>query len=633
MTEPHYSARELADLPGMPGTERGVQRKAEREEWPGRKRAGGKATEYPYSALPAPLQMALARAAKVGFEPAAEAAEAADRRTYNSEDLWNYWAHRTNKLKNEGKRRLDVVLAVEALRRAGLSETAARKEVAAQGPDSYRSVIRYCTAVVGYRRGDWLPVLTPGYTGRLVCAEMDVRAWDFFKADYLRKATTGAPTAESCVERLKRAGEAQGFPVPTLKTLMRRIKREIPPNLIVLLREGGDAYEAARPAQERDRTVFHALEAVNGDGYQFSLYCRFESGEVCRPKTWFWQDLYSGKFLAWRTDVSENKDMIRLSIADLIAEYGIPNHFWIDNTRAAANKDVTGGVKNRYRFKVKDDEPLGMIPSIGAQVHWATPGHGQAKPVERAFGHGGPGEYVDKHPSFAGRGSKNAPLPIAEFEAVLTAEIAAFNARVGRRSKIARGRSYDAVFAESYAQAVITQATDKQRALWLLAPAPVTCAKRDGAIRLMDNRYWAEELSHYKGQKVVVRFDPANLHGNLFVETLAGMPICQAECLHAAGFNDRDAARAHAKNKNRIKKHEKQIAEAQLRISAIDAAKMLPASIPEAPVPRPAAVALKFDAAPKRAVNSGLDDSDMPDVYDFVKTMKEINRQKQKNRL
>ena len=41
--------------------------------------------------------------------------------------------------------------------------------------------------------------------------------------------------------------------------------------------------------------------------------------------------------------------------------------FWIDNTRAAANKDVTGGVKNRYRFKVSEDEPLGLIPQLGAE--------------------------------------------------------------------------------------------------------------------------------------------------------------------------------------------------------------------------------------------------------------------------
>ncbi|WP_429885390.1 transposase domain-containing protein [Geoalkalibacter halelectricus] len=625
-------------MPEMPETVKGVINMSMRCGWPYRKRQGrGGGREYPLSALPPATQAALLMGKKAPILPAGgpqrEDPEPRVRR-YDPQDLWDYWAHRTNKLKDEAKRRLDVVWAVKKLREAGLSETAARKEIAKAGPDSYRSIIRYCTAVQGYAPKDWLPVLTPGYTGCTVRHEIDPQVWDFFKADYLRKATTGAPTAASCYERLGRAAKAQGWALPSLSTLMRRLEREIPPNLIVLLREGEDAYKAARPAQERDRTVFHAMEAVNGDGYQFSNYCLFESGEVCQPKTWYWQDLYSSKILAWRTDVSENKDMIRLSIGDLVEKYGIPKDFWLDNTRAAANKDVTGGVKNRYRFKIRDDEPLGMIPSMGATVHWTTPGHGQSKPIERAFGTGGLGEYIDKHPQFAGRGSKARPLPIAEFEAVMAAEIAAFNAREGRRGKIQRGRSYDAVFTESYAKATVTRATDKQRALWLLAPAPVTCARRDGAITILENRYWAEELAHYKGQKLVARFDPAHLHAGIFVETLAGMPICKAACLSAAGFNDRDAARAVAKDNARIRKHERKIAEAELRISAQEAAKLLPAQIEEPELPKPAAVALQFAKKPQQKVVNGIDYSEPEeDTYNFRALTLAALREKQKNRL
>ncbi|VEI46997.1 Bacteriophage Mu transposase [Actinobacillus equuli] len=47
---------------------------------------------------------------------------------------------------------------------------------------------------------------------------------------------------------------------------------------------------------------------------------------------------------------------------DVIYKYGIPRHITIDNTRAAANKWMTGGVPNRYRFKVKPDDPKGIIP-------------------------------------------------------------------------------------------------------------------------------------------------------------------------------------------------------------------------------------------------------------------------------
>lgn len=56
----HYTARELAGLPGMPTTERSVQRLAERDGWPFRKRSGrGGGREYPLNALPAATQSAL----------------------------------------------------------------------------------------------------------------------------------------------------------------------------------------------------------------------------------------------------------------------------------------------------------------------------------------------------------------------------------------------------------------------------------------------------------------------------------------------------------------------------------------------------------------------------------------------
>ncbi|CAM3278719.1 transposase domain-containing protein [Xenorhabdus nematophila] len=118
----------------------------------------------------------------------------------------------------------------------------------------------------------------------------------------------------------------------------------------------------------------------------------------------------------WRTDVSENSDSIRLALADVVEQYGIPKHVTIDNTRAAANKWMTGGVPNRYRFKVKEDDPKGIIPLLGIKLHWTSVlfgrGHGQDKPVERAFSHGGLGEVVDRHPALAG--AYTGPNPMAK---------------------------------------------------------------------------------------------------------------------------------------------------------------------------------------------------------------------------
>jgi putative transposase len=88
----------------------------------------------------------------------------------------------------------------------------------------------------------------------------------------------------------------------------------------------------------------------------------------------------------------------------------------IDNTLAAANKTMSGGIKHRFRFKVRDDEPDGVFKLLGVDVHWATPGHGQAKPIERAFGVGGVGEYIDKAPEFAGAWSGSSTKDKPEYD-------------------------------------------------------------------------------------------------------------------------------------------------------------------------------------------------------------------------
>ncbi|QSB02674.1 hypothetical protein JWZ98_06985 [Methylomonas sp. EFPC1] len=58
--EHFYTAKQLAGLPGMPGTEQAVNRVAKRENWRHRQREGrGGGREYAASALPQATQKAL----------------------------------------------------------------------------------------------------------------------------------------------------------------------------------------------------------------------------------------------------------------------------------------------------------------------------------------------------------------------------------------------------------------------------------------------------------------------------------------------------------------------------------------------------------------------------------------------
>ncbi len=68
----HYTAKELAGMPGLPGTPNGVRIKALRESWRSQRRVGTKAMEYSFDTLPNDAKTALIEASINKAAPAPE---------------------------------------------------------------------------------------------------------------------------------------------------------------------------------------------------------------------------------------------------------------------------------------------------------------------------------------------------------------------------------------------------------------------------------------------------------------------------------------------------------------------------------------------------------------------------------
>lgn len=616
VAERWYCAEELAGLAGMPGTARNVRARAEREAWTSRARAGrGGGKEYAFAGLPAQAQAALLL--RDGRRAPANATGARLPRWTEAriQAAWERYEAVKTPLKEAARRRLSAIHAVEALVRSGTGRMQARAIVGAQlqregvPGASAASIARWQDAVEGAHPSDWLALLVPHYAGRTATAEIPADAWEIFKADYLRLE---APSATSCYDRLQRIAATKDWaPLPALVTFTRRIERELPRQVRVLAREGEEALMRTFPAQERDRSVFGALEGVNADGHMWDVAVRMPDGErIGRPIIVAWQDLGSGKVLSWRMAESESSDLVRLAFCDMVSTYGIPGAVWLDNGRAFASKLLTGGTPNRYRFKVREEDPRGIITSlVGADnVHWVTPYHGQAKPIERAWR-----DFCDriaKHPAFAGAYLGNNPMAKPEnygsraidwnvFVAVVAEEIAAHNAREGRTGKNCNGRSFDRMFNESYATTTIRKASAEQLRTLLLASEAVTASSQDGSVRLAGNRYWTEALARYAGRKVVVRFDPMALHTSVHVYGLDGSYIGQADCIASVGFADTNAAREHAQAKKHYRKSAKQQLAAERRMEAAQVAAQMPTTLP-AELPAAGVVAPVFGLKPAR---------------------------------
>lgn len=604
------TAQECIGLPNMPTAPFNISNRLKKLATADmmRKRQGTKAIEFHINCLP-PVDRATVLRRRGTVEVNNQQIAIIPRTkadSYCRDALWQRMNNASDKQRDKASQKCEAVTAAASLIDSGIDTFTAFDSVAQAMELSSANVRRWYYTAIKFDRSDWLPALLGKYSDRQNAkdAEFTAAAWDFLAADYLRPER---PALNVCYLRLLDAAKAHGWTIPSLSSVRRKIERDIPAEQRVLLREGEHALMRLYPAQQRSVLELEAMEWINGDGYQHNVFVKWFNGEVLRPKTWIWQDIRTRKILAYRTDVSENSDVIRLSLADLVEQYGIPKHLTIDNTRAAANKWMTGGVKNRYRFKVKEDDPLGIIPLLGIQLHWTSVlfgrGHGQAKPIERAFSHGGLGEMVDKHPLNAGAYTGDNPMAkpdnygsrvidAADFMKTLAQGIALFNSRVGRETEACDGKlSFDEAFAESYATATVRKATAEQRRLLLLPAEAVRVSESGtfileagGAVRQRKNRYFSEDLIGIKPNKIVIRFDPQSLHESVLAYTLDGRFIAEARCIEATGFGDTHAAREHKRHRTQYTKRVKEAAAAAKVMDALEVAELMPDTQGPAPV-------------------------------------------------
>ncbi len=569
-----FSIAELAEahLPGLPSTYKSLENHG-RAYWRKNselsRKVGGKTKpvwEYHISLLPEGAKAALL--VRYGGVNVSQNVE-------QKTSIWVRYEGLSKAHKRRCEERLKALCFMNDLIHGGLGVHDAATSTAVQFGVSRMSLFNWRQMVEGYERPDWLAALAPCYGEENVsqfspCHE---GAWEVFCSDYLRPSK---PAFSACYRRMVSVAQERGWaPIPSERALRRRFNAQVSKAVVVLAREGEEKAKKLYPAQRRDRSSLHALQAVNMDGHKLDVFVHVPWAE--KPVRLYLiaiQDLYSGKILSWRLSDAETWEIVRLVIGDMVEAYGIPERMTLDNGRAFTSKWISGGVQNRFRFKIKPDDPQGLLTSLGVQLQWTTPYSGQSKPIERAWRD--LAEAISKHPFCAGAYTGNKPdakpedygkraIGFEAFKAHVGAQICAHNAQTGRKALKCAGRSFDETFAESLKAdgTIVRQATAAQRALWLLTSEGLRAQKGTGEIHFYGNRYWARALNEHAGQKVIVRFDPDHLHQDLRVYDLHNRLICLAPCLCDVGFYDQQAARLNGRlRKEYVKavKAEKQLA-------------------------------------------------------------------------
>lgn len=574
-----WTADELATsgLPDLPATRRGVAAMIERLEWRAqinlaRRRSGkGGGWEYSWRLLPSRAQRKLLASVAVPVEPVRPERGA----------QWAWFEGLPETVKAKALARLLIVQKVEALEPAVGRHMAVVNVARLDGVGS-RTIWSWLQMIEGVRADDRLPHLAPRNRAaepRQRAKDCDPAFFGFLKSDFLRLE---APAFSDCYRRAVRVAAEKGWDVLPERTMRRRLDAAVSNPTQVLARKGVEALRRLYPPQVRDKTAMTAMEAVNADFHKFDVFVRWpargsETAVVGRAQMVAFQDIHSGRILSWRVDVTPNSTAVLLAAGDMIETWGIPEHVLFDNGREFAAKAITGGASTRFRFKVKEDDIQGLFTTLGCTIHWATPYRGQSKPIERAFrdmcG------SIAKDPRFAGAWTGNTvdakpenyashAVPLEDFLRVVGEGIEEHNTRVGRRSEVAYGRSFAQVFDQSYATAPIRKATEAQRRLWLLGAEGIRADSKTGQLRFQDSTFWEPWCAEIAGQRVVVRFDPANLHAGLHVYSQDNAYLGHAVCMVKGQFFDMDEARAHARARTAWMAAEKAAAKAHRTFTA-----------------------------------------------------------------
>ena len=593
-----------AKLPDMPGTRQNVDALAKRKGWRdhpdwARQRSGkGGGWEYSWHLFPPAARRRLLK-----DTPAGEVVNVSQ--PVNVAKLQDYYEGLSDASKAKallGRKVLQTVLELERPGETPMSVAVAY--AATEAGISARTVWNWFGLVKGQAEADWLYLLAPRNKAGARTEKTSTCSpafMDHLKGLFLQLE---GPSFAQAYRDAVRIAEHKGWGTLPNRTARRRLNEQVPRVVQVYAREGIAGLERCFPPMIRSKLEMHAMEHVNADCHKFDVFTEWEDGYIDRCQIVAFQDIYSGKVLSWRIDHTPNEAAVMSAFGEMVETWGIPAHCTFDNGREFAAKWLSGGVKTRYRGKVRDDDPMGVLPLLGIQIHWATPGHGQAKPVERSFRDFASdiakdirfaGAYVGNRPDAKPENYKSRAIPIKDFIRVVGERIQEHNARIGRLSETAAGRSFDITFAESYERSAIRRATDEQKRLWLMGQKTLTMQKKHGRIHAFGNYFWSSWMAEHAGKRVIVRFDIEDLQSGVYIYELTGTFMGFAPCQLAKGFRDLTAAKENARAKAQFRRAHRKMLKAERRLSQ----KEIAAQLDAIPAPDPVVTENKIVALPK----------------------------------
>lgn len=558
--DPALTTEEVSPLSGIPG--RTLRDGCDKGRYPGAHKDPSGAWRIPLSALPH-LAQARYYAKNRAVAPGGWAEE--ERRELPEEEaaeLWRRFEGQSVMLKERAFRDAEIMQFWQTLTASGMPQLEKVERVKAEYGMPKSTVYDKLKIIRGHSPELWPALLVGQWAGQnQKRAEWPALAWNHF----IRHALTPGAKIKTAWKSAKRQAEREGWgEIPSYDTACDDFRR-LPSDVVKLARDGETALKAKSPSLRRDYDMpLHEIWSL--DGRRKDLMVKDTLGKLGPPGKVFrlWllaiEEVRSRYLVGYAIGAGLNADLVRAAFLSAIKTTSriIPRTMQMDNGMENAAKEITGGTPWRRRGKVKDDEIIGLLPRLGIEISWATPAHGQAKPVERLFGT--LAQLVETRPEFRGAYCGNSPdarpeewdaakaVPLEVVEAVLREEIAAYHA-TPHRGRGMNGRSPLQAYMEESAKPGVSlrRITEPQVRMCALSYAPITIRRGDGGFTLLGAFCYSEETARLvPGAGYYVGYNPSDLSDTLYVYRGEKL-LCQARKVELTSFTDKEGAKAVAK--------------------------------------------------------------------------------------
>ncbi|WP_181296993.1 DNA-binding protein [Pseudomonas sp. Q2-TVG4-2] len=538
-----YTAQELAGKPGMPGTERGIRKLAERNGWEGQRRLGSKAIEYAFAVLPSETQAALIAASVASEAPpaASEQQESTQRDAKNASRL-------NEKQRSVMTARLAFVREIERM-----SQTISQQ--------------RAILALVDLAKNDQLsPYLTEllvrandRKTNDRSLSERTLKRW---LGDYRKQGETGlAP---------ERGGKDMGVP-DWAKDFLRCFQRPTKPSVEASYAEFSAKCQGERPsihqvrrflnklspeAREAGRRTPQELKALQpfrrrttknmfpcdvftADGHKFDAeVLNPRTGKPYRPETTTVIDVATRRILGISIGEAESTIGVMDALRDAITRGGMFAIFYVDNGSGFANSavrevvDRLGGTMTHAL--PYNSQARGLIERVH-QTIWVN----AAKKLTSYIGadmdkHAGTKVHRVSRKQLRETGTTRLLPTFSEFMSGVEFEIEAYNDRphrglekirdpeTGKLRPMSPNEAWEAARAEGWEPMLAPAELVHD----LMRPQVIRPTRR-GEVTWANQRYFLDALRDLHGEEIRVAYDVRDA-SRVWVRTLEGELLGEA---------------------------------------------------------------------------------------------------------